>query len=87
MYSLCFFLQVPQVPYTLVGTRKWNRATVEWATCRLSTYLMVVRKMKTLDFCWAGLIQIDEFAVTIKSGHLQMKKYKQARPSFDFFFF
>lgn len=48
---------------------------------------MVVRKMKTLDFCWAGLIQIDEFAVTIKSGHLQMKKYKQARPSFDFFFF
>ena len=25
-------------------------------------------KMKTLDLCWAGLIQFNEFAVPIKSG-------------------
>ena len=36
-------------------------------------------KMKTLDLCWAGLIQFIEFAVAIKSG----QKNKEARLSFD----
>ena len=39
-------------------------------------------KMKTLDFCWASLIQFKEFAVPIKRG-----PKKQAPPSFDIFFF
>ena len=41
-------------------------------------------KMKTLDLCWAGLIQFNEFAVPIKSGQ---KKTGSTIIRLFFFFF